>query len=115
MLYPLKFRPIFQERVWGGRNLERLYGKKLPPQIPIGESWEITDRAEAVSEIENGPLRGKTLRWLMQEHGGELLGEAKAAAGRFPLLIKILDAQEKLSIQVHPPQKLAQELGGEST
>jgi len=113
MLYPLKFRPLFQERVWGGRNLERLYQKKLPEGVPIGESWEITDRPEAVSEINNGPLRGKTLRWLMQEHGPELLGEAKPAAGRFPLLIKILDAQEKLSIQVHPSEKVAKELGGE--
>src|SRR5213594_3387506 len=100
MLYPLKFRPIFKERVWGGRNLERLYGKKLPPGIPVGESWEITDRPEGVSEIENGPLAGNTLRWLMEKHGEELLGAAHAE--RFPLLVKILDAQEKLSIQVHP-------------
>src|SRR5438445_13628004 len=99
MLYPLKFRPIFQERVWGGRNLERLYQKKLPEGVPIGESWEISDRPEAVSQIENGPLAGKDLHWLMENHGSELLGDAKPAAGRFPLLIKILDAQDKLSIQ----------------
>src|SRR3954470_20152606 len=114
MLYPLKFQPIFKERVWGGRNLERLYGKQLPPAVPIGESWEITDRDGDVSQIANGPLAGKTLRWLMQEHGAQLLGEASQATGRFPLLIKILDAQEKLSIQVHPPAAVAKELGGEA-
>jgi len=111
MLYPLKFRPIFKERVWGGRSLERLYGKKLPPEIPIGESWEITDRPEGVSEIDNGPHAGKTLRWLMAAHGQELLGTAEAE--RFPLLVKILDARERLSIQVHPPARIANELGGE--
>jgi len=114
MLYPLRFQPIFKERVWGGRNLERLYGKQLPPAVPIGESWEITDRDGDVSQIANGPLAGKTLRWLMQEHGAQLLGEASQATGRFPLLIKILDAQEKLSIQVHPPAAVAKELGGEA-
>jgi len=113
MLYPLKFRPIFKERVWGGRNLERLYAKGLPEQTLIGESWEISDRPGDVSEIANGPLAGKTLRWLMEEHGCELLGQAKAVAGRFPLLIKILDAQEKLSLQVHPPAEIAAKLGGE--
>lgn len=113
MLYPLKFRPIFKERVWGGRNLERLYGKELPSKIPIGESWEISDRPDDVSEIANGPLAGKSLRWLMEEHRGELLGSAKPAADRFPLLIKLLDAQERLSIQVHPPASVAASLGGE--
>src|SRR5258706_8373112 len=107
MLYPLKFQPIFKERVWGGRNLERLYAKVLPEQTLIGESWEISDRPGDVSQIANGPLAGKTLRWLMEEHGPELLGQTKAVAGRFPLLIKILDAQEKLSLQVHPPGAIA--------
>src|SRR5262245_39047650 len=73
MLYPLTFHPIFKERVWGGRSLERLYQKPLPPDIPIGESWEITDRPEGVSVIANGPLAGKTLRWLMENHRRELL------------------------------------------
>jgi mannose-6-phosphate isomerase len=113
MLYPLKFRSIFKERVWGGRNLERLFQKPLPPEIPIGESWEISDRPGDVSEIAHGPLAGETLRWLMEEHREELLGTANAAEGRFPLLIKILDAQERLSIQVHPPAQVAKQLGGE--
>src|ERR1043166_8897965 len=113
MLYPLKFIPIFKERIWGGRNIERLYGKKLPPDVAIGESWEITDRPGDVSQIQNGPLAGKSLRWLMEEHTAELLGPARGTGGRFPLLIKILDAREKLSIQVHPPANMAGKLGGE--
>jgi mannose-6-phosphate isomerase len=114
MLYPLTFQPIFKERVWGGRNLERLYGKPLPPGRPIGESWELTDRPpDDVSVIAQGPLAGRTLRWLMERHRAELLGQAADSAGRFPLLIKWLDAQETLSLQVHPPASAAAQLGGE--
>jgi mannose-6-phosphate isomerase len=113
MLYPLTFQPRFKERVWGGRALERLYHKTLPFGIPIGESWEISDRPGDVSVIANGPLAGKDLRWLMEHHSAELLGSAKANGGRFPLLIKILDAREKLSLQVHPPPAKAAELAGE--
>jgi mannose-6-phosphate isomerase len=103
VLYPFTFQPIFKERIWGGRELQRLYAKKLPSSKPIGESWEISDRPGDASVIANGPLAGKTLRWLMENHARELLGDAKPAAeGRFPLLCKILDAREKLSLQVHP-------------
>jgi len=112
-LYPFVFKPIFKERVWGGRAIERLYGIKLPADVPIGESWEISDRPGDASVIANGPLAGKDLRWLMEHHERELLGNAKSANGRFPLLIKILDAQEKLSLQVHPPAHKAAELKGE--
>jgi mannose-6-phosphate isomerase len=114
VLYPLTFHPIFKERVWGGRNLERLYKKNLPPGAPIGESWEISDRPGDVSDVANGPLAGKNLHWLMENHARELLGDAKPATGnRFPLLCKVLDAREKLSLQVHPPANKAAELGGE--
>jgi mannose-6-phosphate isomerase len=112
-LYPLTFRPIFKERIWGGRALEQLYRKPLPPNVPIGESWEISDRPGDASVIANGPLAGKDLRWLMENHERELLGDAKSKNGRFPLLIKILDAREKLSLQVHPPAEKAAELKGE--
>jgi mannose-6-phosphate isomerase len=112
-LYPLTFRPIFMQRVWGGRNIERLYGKTLPPNMPIGESWEISDRPDAVSVIANGPFAGKTIHWLMEHHTAELLGADRASAKVFPLLVKILDAQDKLSLQVHPPAAKAKELGGE--
>ena len=114
MLYPLTFRPIFKDRVWGGREIERLYGKNLPPVTPIGESWEISDRPGDASVIANGTLAGRDLRWLMENRARELLGDAKPAIGnRFPLLCKILDAREKLSLQVHPPAGKAAELGGE--
>ncbi|MBI5387180.1 MAG: class I mannose-6-phosphate isomerase [Verrucomicrobia bacterium] len=114
MLYPLTFQPIFKERVWGGRNLERLYRKPLPAGAPIGESWEIADRPEGVSVIANGPLAGRDLRWLMEHHANDMLGGSKPRGdGRFPLLIKILDAQDKLSLQVHPPATVAPHLGGE--
>src|SRR5689334_15924470 len=112
-LYPLIFRPIFKQRVWGGRNLERLYRKQLPQGEPIGESWEITDRPGDVSVVANGPLAGKDLHWLVENHRADLLGNARLQSGRFPLLIKLLDAQEKLSLQVHPPAEKAAALGGE--
>ncbi len=114
MLYPFVFRPVFKDRIWGGRELERLFAKKLPAGQPVGESWEISDRPGDASVIANGPLAGKTLRWLMENHAAEILGDAKSAAeGRFPLLCKILDAREKLSLQVHPPADKAKELNGE--
>jgi len=113
MLYPFVFHPIFKQRVWGGRKIETLYRKCLPPRQPIGESWEISDRPGDVSVIANGPLAGKDLRWLMEYHRKNLLGSAEAVDGRFPLLIKILDAEDMLSLQVHPPAHRALELRGE--
>jgi len=113
MLYPLQFDPILKERVWGGNRLQRLFRKPAHPGQPIGESWEISDRPEGVSVIKNGPLAGKDLRWLMQHHRDLLLGPHAAAHARFPLLCKILDADQKLSLQVHPPPAIAAQLGGE--
>lgn len=109
---PLVFQPIFMERVWGGRRLESLYGKRLPPAVRIGESWEMVDRPEAQSVVHDGPLRGQTLHSLWKKHRKEIFGEAPDAP-RFPILAKLLDAQENLSLQVHPPAAIAQELGGE--
>src|SRR5438045_305986 len=98
--------------MWGGRRLESEFHKKLPPQKRIGESWEIVDRFEAQSIVASGPLRGKTLHELWTQHREELFGDV-ADTPRFPLLIKILDAQEKLSLQVHPAENVASKLGGE--
>ncbi len=112
-LYPLTFHPIFKERLWGGRTLERLYQKTLPPQLPMGESWEISDRPGDVSVVDQGPLAGQTLEALLRDHRQELLGSVAPVGGRFPLLIKILDAREKLSLQVHPPQSVAHRLRGD--
>jgi len=109
---PLTFEPIFMERMWGGRRLESEFGKKMPPQRPIGESWELVDRPEAQSIVRNGPLRGKTLHELWTQYRDEIFGDIPDAS-RFPLLIKLLDAHEKLSLQVHPPDGVASRLGGE--
>src|SRR5262245_53539079 len=103
---PLIFEPIFMERIWGGRRLESVFGKRLPGDLRIGESWEICDHGAHSSVIANGPLRGRSLADLMTASAEALLGSAgagAAVAGRFPILIKWIDAHEKLSIQVHPP------------
>jgi mannose-6-phosphate isomerase len=112
---PLHFEPLFMERVWGGRRLEVLYGKKLPPGERVGESWEIVDRPEAQSVVHDGPLRGDTLHELwISPRRAEIFGADLPESERFPLLVKILDAQDRLSIQVHPPADRAAELGGEA-
>ncbi len=113
MLYPLTFQPIYKERIWGGRNLARLFAKRLPPDVPIGESWEISDRPGDASVITNGPLAGQHLHWLVKNRPADLLGGVPPQNGRFPLLVKILDAQTDLSLQVHPPSHKAAVLGGE--
>jgi mannose-6-phosphate isomerase len=110
---PLVFEPIFMERVWGGRHLESLYRKRLPSAALIGESWEIVDRPEAQSVVHEGPLRGKTLHELWCKHRPAIFGTLLDTR-RFPLLCKLLDAQENLSLQVHPPRAIAKKLGGES-
>jgi mannose-6-phosphate isomerase len=112
--YPIRFAPIYQQRVWGGRRLASVYGRSLPDGAPIGESWEISDRQEAQSVVANGPLAGRTLHQLIAEDPSGVMGQAALRAGRFPLLIKILDAREVLSLQVHPPAGLAASMGGES-
>jgi mannose-6-phosphate isomerase len=100
------------ERLWGGRKLAELFGKNVPPNKRIGESWEVVDRPEAQSVVVNGPLKGATLHELWSQHRIDIFGLVPDAP-RFPLLIKLLDAQEKLSLQVHPPGKIAAKLGGE--
>jgi mannose-6-phosphate isomerase len=109
---PLTFEPIFMERVWGGRRLESEFQKKLPMQKRIGESWEIVDRPEAQSVVSSGPLGGKTLHELWARYREDIFGEIPDAP-RFPLLIKIIDAQERLSLQVHPSEDVAGRLGSE--
>jgi len=101
------------ERIWGGRRLEELFNKALPPSQPIGESWEIVDREDAQSFVRNGSLRGKTLHELWTQHRSETFGDQVPDSSRFPLLFKLLDARERLSVQVHPPAKIAPALGGE--
>lgn len=99
---PLSFTPIYQERIWGGRTLEQSLGRELPASKPIGESWDVVDRPEAQSVINAGPLRGINLHTLWTQHRAAVFGEGTHPSERFPLLVKILDAQESLSVQVHP-------------
>lgn len=109
---PIVFEPLFMERVWGGRHLETLYGKELPGGR-VGESWEVVDRAEAQSVVHTGPLRGKTLHELWTDYRPEIFGSRAMESPRFPLLFKLLDARERLSVQVHPPAAVAPSLHGE--
>lgn len=102
-VYPLKFEPIYKEKIWGGRNLQRLFGRELPGDMPLGESWDLADLNEGVSIAANGPQAGRTLTYLTGKLGTDLLGGAKPMDdGRFPLLLKLLDANDILSLQVHP-------------
>ena len=111
---PITFKPLYMQRVWGGRELERVYGRALPhPHLPFGESWEIVDRENEQSVVDHGPLVGKTLHELWTNQRGEIFGAGYEDHTRFPILIKVLDAREDLSIQVHPPAGRAAELGGE--
>ncbi len=111
-LYPLTFDPIFKPKIWGGRKLKTLLGKNLPPDVPVGESWEIADLEDDQSVVSDGPAKGKTIHEMMDLWRDELLGSAAPFEGRFPLLIKFLDANETLSVQVHPDKAMAQRLGG---
>jgi mannose-6-phosphate isomerase len=113
---PLLFEALPMERVWGGRRLETLLGKKLPHGAVIGETWELVDRPEAQSVVHEGPLRGITLHELWTEHRLEVFGPRHAgnASTRFPLLFKLLDARERLSVQVHPPEEIARVTSAES-
>jgi mannose-6-phosphate isomerase len=111
---PITFKPIYMERVWGGRGLETSYRRQLPDTTScFGEAWEIVDREEAQSIVDQGPLAGKPLHALWNTMREEIFGSYSSLPARFPLLIKILDTCSDLSVQVHPPVELAEQLGGE--
>ena len=99
---PVAFEPLFKPKPWGGERLATLLGKRLPAGEPIGESWELVSLPGHESRVRDGPLAGRTLADLVQLWGPDLLGDAPLIDGRFPLLIKFLDARENLSVQVHP-------------
>jgi len=109
-VYPLVFEPLLKQRLWGGRRLAAL-GKTLPSDVPIGESWEVVDLETDQSVVRAGPARGRTLHSLVAEWGRDLVGDAGLEDGRFPLLIKFLDAAETLSVQVHPDRAMAERIG----
>jgi len=99
---PLRFEPYLRPMVWGGRQLGELLGKSLPTDNTYGESWEISDHPSHASIVADGPYKGQTLRQLMESHSAALLGAAAIRHSRFPWLIKLLDASDWLSVQVHP-------------
>lgn len=111
MLYPLKFKKVFIEKVWGGREFEKKLNMKLPNNKKIGESWEVSAHPNGMSIVENGYLKGKTLQEVYTEYKEKLVGEKvyKEYKEKFPLLIKYLDVNDRLSIQVHPDDKRALE------
>lgn len=112
-MQPLFFQPIYMERVWGGRGLETKLGRTLPGGRPIGESWEIVDRPEACSIIAGGEFDGLSLRKAIEQAGDRIMGSGYDASKPFPILVKWLDCQQRLSLQVHPPATIAPILGGE--
>lgn len=99
---PIILQPIFKSKPWGGRTLERLFQKSLPQELKIGESWEVADLPGDVTSVRGGPLQGIPLSELLRAWGTDLLGGVAPVNGRFPLLVKFLDAREALSVQVHP-------------
>lgn len=101
-LYPLKFEPIYQYRLWGGQRLAHLLSKPLPKDEPVGEAWILSDRKDRASKVTEGSLKGKTITELMREYPEKILGQQGAHYERFPLLLKFLDCHEVLSVQVHP-------------
>ena len=109
----LEFTPLYKERVWGGRGLEAKLGRKLPDGQVIGESWEIVDRPDEQSVVASGALAGQTIRELLERSAADILGPDSDPAKPFPILVKWLDCQDRLSLQVHPPAEIASSLGGE--
>jgi mannose-6-phosphate isomerase len=101
VLYPLRFEPIYQYRLWGGRRLADLLSAPLP-NGPVGEAWVLSDRDDYASKVDNGALKGQTIGQLMNEFAEQMMGKLAGRFQRFPLLLKFLDAHEMLSVQVHP-------------
>ena len=104
-LYPLRFEPIYQYRLWGGRRLANVLSAPLPGDGPIGEAWLLSDRDDHPSVVADGPLKGRTIAQLMAQSPEQLLGNLAGRFHRFPLLLKFLDACDTLSVQVHPSDR----------
>lgn len=102
VLYPLRFEPSYQYRLWGGRRLGGLLRAPLPDEGPIGEAWILSDREDHSSRVTDGPLRGRTITELLEHFPEQVMGKLAGRFRRFPLLLKFLDAREMLSVQVHP-------------
>ena len=108
--YPFKFEPIYKQRIWGGQKLREFFDKNIPPLAKIGESWELADLPSDKSVIANGRLTGQTLNSALAKYPKEITGD-EDFSGPFPLLIKFLDAEDILSVQVHPDLQTCQRTG----
>lgn len=106
-LYPLRFEPIFKSMLWGGRRLPGFLNRPVPTEDPIGEAWVLSDVDGNASRVADGPLAGKSLRELLAADSRAILGNARLINGRFPLLLKFIDARQELSVQVHPNDEQA--------
>jgi mannose-6-phosphate isomerase len=108
--YPLKFQPILKEKIWGGKKLNKLFGKSSSSE-ELGESWEISGVKNDISIVENGDLKGKTLNELLEQYRGDLAGKKvfQEFGAEFPLLVKFIDANTALSVQLHPDDNLAKQ------
>ncbi|MFW5985099.1 MAG: type I phosphomannose isomerase catalytic subunit [Halanaerobiaceae bacterium] len=113
-LYPLKFKPVYQEKIWGGNRIKTHFQKDIN-QDNIGESWEISAHPNGISTVDNGTLKGTKLTELYSKYKKEIMGDTikKHTYDKFPLLFKILDADKKLSVQVHPGDDYALKVEGE--
>ena len=114
-MYPIKFKKCFIDKVWGGRAFETVLGMSLPEERQIGESWEVSSHKNGMSVVENGIFKDITLENLVEKYGAELLGKdvSERFSGKFPLLIKYLDVNDRLSVQVHPSDDYALKVEGE--
>lgn len=110
--YPLRFKPVYKDYIWGGDWIIRKFGRNEPDGV-YAESWEATDRPDGMSVVANGDLKGKTFRDLIESMGAELLG-THGGGDHFPLLIKLIDSRQCLSVQVHPNDETAAKYGGEA-
>jgi len=111
-MYPLLFAPVYKDYIWGGSRIARCYGRKDVPAV-CAESWEVSDRPEGMSIVGNGALAGSSIHELLEKYGEDLLGRGRTA-DVFPLLIKIIDAEKRLSVQVHPDDETAARYGGDA-
>ena len=109
-MYPLRFHPVFRQYIWGGRRLGSVFGKPIGEGDDYAESWEVVDHGNDQSVVREGDLTDKTLNELVANHTAELLGDAGKEATQFPLLLKLLDCNRDLSIQVHPNDQQASQL-----
>ena len=113
-LHPLRFEPIYKRLIWGGRKLATVLSKPIGDGSEYAESWEISDHRAGVSRVAEGPLAGLSLHDLIVEHGEDLFGRAVGLREQFPLLIKFIDAQQDLSVQVHPDDALGRTLADDN-